>query len=72
MKRSGLLLIFFGLLGVLFFWLSDPTIGLAIRWTDRKMLIDAAQDAIVPTWVGIIGSLLVVSSGVWLMTRRTN
>lgn len=84
-RRSGQLLALLALLGGLFFWLTDPALGPAVRqghaWYDpRSWLaamrgtpdnpIDAAHDAAVATFVGLAGCALVLLAGLWLMTRR--
>ena len=58
-----------GLLGMLFFWLTDPRYGFVK--TDGRNPIDAANEAMIPTLVGIVGSLVVLLIGLWLVTRRT-
>jgi hypothetical protein len=58
------------LLGVAFFWLTDPTIGLGARWLTHENAVDMAREAQFPTVVGLIGSLMVLIIGIWLGTRR--
>jgi hypothetical protein len=70
MKRSGLTLALAGLLGVAFFWATDPTLGWGARWLSADNPIDVAREARFPTMVGLVGSLLVFVIGVWLGTRR--
>ena len=87
-RRSGLTLVFLGLLGAAFFWMTDPYFGpIGHRVTDahqtldwRHVLfvlrgspdnaVDAANQARIGTFVGLAGSLGVLFSGLWLMTRR--
>ena len=68
-RRSGLALAFAGLLGALFFWLTDPRVGL--HRNASYELIDQVNEARIGTTVGVIGSIIVLSIGLWLMTRRT-
>ena len=84
-RRSGLTLILLGMLGAVFFWLTDPRYGPAVRagaWYDpRSWLaalrdapanpIDAANEAAAATFVGLAGSAAVLLVGLWLLTRRT-
>ena len=70
MKRSGMALALAGLVGVGFFWITDPTIGLGGRWMSHENPIDMAREAQFPTLVGLMGSALVLVIGVWLGTRR--
>ena len=71
-RRSGLSLVIAGILGVAFFWLTDPRWG----WTgaadaaSAPTVIDAVRQASPGTFVGIAGSALVLLIGLWLMTRR--
>jgi hypothetical protein len=45
--------------------------GLALRWGGAaENVIDAANEALVGTFVGIAGSLVVLLIGLWLITRR--
>jgi len=67
MRRSGWILTLLGVAGVAFFWLTDPRYGLMQA---SGNLIDAANQARLPTAVGIIGSALVLLIGLWLGTRR--
>ena len=85
-RRSGAVLILLGVLGVLFFWLSDPRYGPEARqtpqgaadvrhWLHRlrgspQNLVDAANTAWPSTAVGLAGSLTVLGIGAWLLTRR--
>src|SRR5918997_4423219 len=84
-RRSGLLLIVLGLLGVAFFWVTDPRygpdVGTAHGWYDPRTWIaamrgnpvnpiDAANEASVATIVGLVGSIFVLLVGLWLLARR--
>jgi hypothetical protein len=84
-RRSGLLLIVLGLLGVAFFWVTDPRYGPEVGsghgWYDPRSWIaamrgnptnpiDAANEATVATIVGLAGSLFVLLVGLWLLARR--
>jgi hypothetical protein len=70
--RSALLLTFVGLLVGAWFWATDPTMGVAnyvMNLSHNR--IDAANQAWPGTMVGLIGSVAVVLTGLWLLTRRT-
>ena len=69
-KRSGAKLILAGLLGILFFALTDPRSGLPIR-SEGENTMDAVHNARIATYVGVAGSGMVLMIGLWLMTRRT-
>jgi hypothetical protein len=68
-RRSGFSLVLIGLLGVAFFWLTDPKYGWP-RLRGGGNAIDAAHDAAIATYVGIIGCGLIVLIGLWLLARR--
>ncbi len=70
-RRSGSSLVLTGLIGILYFWLTDHRLGLASRLTGSPSSVDEANQAFTGTIVGIVGSLVVVGIGVWLLTRRT-
>ena len=86
-RRSGVVLIILGVLGALYFWLTDPRLGPAAHrlptgaadvrhWLFRLRgspdnPIDAANTAWPSTAVGMAGSLTVLGIGVWLIRRRT-
>jgi hypothetical protein len=67
--RSGLSLVIAGVIGLLFFWATDPR-SLLGRWLVGGE-IDAANQAWVGTLVGLTGSAAVLLLGLWLLTRRT-
>lgn len=86
-RRSGLSLAFAGLLGMLFFWLTDPVWGLsgmgkatvAQKPAAESAVapagpiinpIDARNEAIVGTTIGIGGSAVVLLFGVVIAMRR--
>jgi hypothetical protein len=68
MRRSGWTLIVAGVLGVVFFWLTDPRIGLIGSPPER--VVDAANEAMVGTAIGVACSVIVLGIGVWMLTRR--
>ena len=68
-KKSGRHLALAGGLGTLFFWLTDPVYGFIHKTFDNP--VDAMNEASLGTRAGIIGSLAVLSLGLWIMTRRT-
>lgn len=70
MRKSAWILAAVGLVGLLLFWLTDPTYGLAVNWLDQRRLIDTANELRLGTWVGMGGSLIVMLTGLWLGTRR--
>jgi hypothetical protein len=69
-KRSGLSLLLVGLLGVMFFWATDPRFGV-VRAETTPSPVDAVVDATPGTYVGLIGSGVVVVIGLWLLANRT-
>ncbi len=71
MRKSGRSLVIAGLLGLLFFWLTDPHYGWFGRLGSTGNPVDDANHAFVSTVLGLVGSLLVLGIGIWLMTRRT-
>ena len=68
-RRSGLMLTVAGVLGALFFWWTDPRFG--SQRNASYELIDRVNEARIGTSVGIVGAVIVVVIGLWLMTRRT-
>ena len=72
MKKSGLLLILGGLLGIAFFLATDarlvPKWATYIGWSANQ--VDAVQDSLVGTIIGLLTSLAVIAVGVWLLFRR--
>jgi hypothetical protein len=85
-RRSGLAFLLVGVLGVLFFWVTDPRFGpnmhrsaaghldwrhwLFVVRGSPDNLVDAANQALVSTIVGVAGSLALLFVGLWLLTRR--
>ncbi len=84
-RRSGLTLLLLGLLGIAFFWLTDPHWGptgnhladvhdwrhwLFVLRGSPDNAVDAANQARMGTIVGIVGSAGVLIVGLWLVTRR--
>lgn len=67
-RRSGLSLVVAGLLGIAYFWLTDPQrLGAPGGGEcDRRR-----QSVQMGTWVGVTGSAVVLAIGLWLLTRRT-
>jgi hypothetical protein len=86
-RRSGAVLVVLGVLGGLYFWLTDPRFGpaghakpagavdvrfwLHVLRGSPENVVDAANTAWLVTCVGIAGSLAVLGIGAWLMRRRT-
>ena len=58
-----------GLVGALFFWLTDPRYGLQ-RGGLGADIVDRMNEARLGTMVGIGGSVMVVLVGLFLMSRR--
>ena len=70
-KSSALVLLVLGVAGALFFWLTDPTIGIATHLMDSSLnRIDAANETRVGTYIGLAGSFLAVLVGLWNIWRR--
>jgi hypothetical protein len=69
MPRSPRLLVLAGLLGLLFFWATDPRVGLTARLNGEGAR-DVANQSRVGTIVGATGSAAVLLVGAWLVTRR--
>jgi hypothetical protein len=67
-KKSGVNLVVAGVLGALFFWLTDPVYGIGRKTSENP--IDAMNEAALGTLAGVAGSLAVLLIGVWIMTRR--
>ena len=64
--RSALVLTLLGLAAGLFFWLTDPTLGIATGLMSPEVnRIDAARRAWTGTWIGLIGSAIAVVLGLW-------
>jgi hypothetical protein len=70
MQKSGWILGLLGLIGIAYFWVSDPVIGMAQRWISPDRLVDAANELRIGTWVGIAGSVIIMAIGLWLGSRR--
>jgi hypothetical protein len=69
-RRSGYSLVLVGILGVAFFWISDPRWGLALRWNRGENPIDLANQHFPGTVVGLAGSMLILLIGIYLISRR--
>ncbi len=67
-RKSGLNLALAGVLGVLFFWLTDPVWGVGPKKFDNA--VDAMNEAWLGTVAGIAGSVVVLLIGVWIATRK--
>ena len=86
-RRSGAVLVVLGVVGALYFWLTDPRFGPAAHakptgafdvryWLhvlrgSPQNVVDAANAAWLVTLVGIAGSLTMLAIGIWLTRRRT-
>jgi hypothetical protein len=69
-KRAGLSLLVIGVLGAGFFLLTDPKIGVWKAEATSASPIDAAKDGQTGTYVGVIGSGVVLAIGCWLLMKR--
>ena len=87
-RRSGITLVLLGVIGLLFFWVTDPYYGpvshktpdlqARIDWHHVLFLVrgspqnpvEAANQMMVSTAIGLLGSVAVFALGVWLITRR--
>jgi hypothetical protein len=69
-RRSGLSLVLVGLLGIAFFWLTDPRRGWFAGESGAPGVIDAIRQASPGTFIGVAGSALVLLIGLWLTMRR--
>jgi hypothetical protein len=69
-RRSGYSLVLVGVLGLVFFWITDPRYGLALRWSRSENAIDLANQHFPGTVVGLAGSLLVFLIGLYLLSRK--
>lgn len=69
--RAALGLVLLGFLGGLFFWATDPTLGIATRVMDNSVnRIDAANQARLGTYIGLAGSAIAVLVGMFNIWRR--
>jgi len=77
-RRSGLSLLIVGLIGGMFFCLTDPVAIVTIRaplvrhhllTPDPYNLIDAFNEGRIGTIVGIAGSTVIFLIGLWLLRR---
>jgi hypothetical protein len=69
-RRSGYSLLLIGVLGVLFFWVTDPRYGMALRWSTGQNVIDLANQHLPGTIVGIAGSAMIFVIGLVLLSRK--
>lgn len=73
MKRSGMMLVIAGLLVLVFFLITDA--ALMPGWMEKvgwgRNQVDAVTDARWGTLIGVIGSVAIICSGVWLLVRRS-
>ena len=70
-KRSGVSLVLVGLLGLVFFWITDPRYGLALRWSRGENPIDLANAHFPGTVVGLAGSVVILAVGSYLLSRKS-
>jgi hypothetical protein len=69
LRRSGWILVLTGVLGIVFFLLTDPRYGPLTRPAGNP--VDAANEAFWGTAVGVAGSAVVLLIGLWLTLRRS-
>ena len=67
--RAGGNLIVAGVVGVAFFWATDPQVGL-VASADALVARDVVNRALPGTLVGLVGSALILLSGAWLSARQ--
>ena len=67
-KKYGFSLMLAGALGVLFFWLTDPIMGVGQK--DFANPVDAMNEASIGTMAGIAGSAALLVLGLWMATRK--
>jgi uncharacterized protein (TIGR03382 family) len=73
-RRSGLAFLLVGVVGVAFFWLTDPRLGPAMHrsaagrfdWRHWLFVVRGSPDHL----LGVAGSLTLLLLGLWLLTRR--
>jgi len=86
-RRSGAILVALGMVGGLFFWLTDPRFGpaghdrpqggadvrywLHVARGSPDNIVDAANAAWLVTLVGLAGSMTALGIGLWLLRRPT-
>jgi hypothetical protein len=69
-RRSGFSLVLLGILGIAFFWITDPRLGWGLSWNRGENPIDLANQHFPGTIVGLAGSLLIFLLGIYLISRR--
>lgn len=69
-RRSGYSLVSVGVLGIVFFWITDPRYGLGLHWSRGENPIYLANQHFPGTVVGLAGSLLVFLIGLYLLSRK--
>jgi Na+/proline symporter len=69
-RISGLWLTLAGLLGLAYFYLTDPRWGWLGRRSAGEDAIDLVHQLAPGTFVGLAGSAIVLLVGLWLATRR--
>jgi hypothetical protein len=69
-RFSGLGLVLAGVVGLAFFYLTDPRWGWLGRRSAGDDAIDAVHQLAPGTIVGLVGAAVVLLVGLWLATRR--
>jgi hypothetical protein len=69
-RRSGYSLVLIGVLGVVYFWLTDPRYGIALRWNNGENPVDLANWHLPGTIIGLVGSVLFLWMGIWQLMRK--
>jgi hypothetical protein len=68
-RRSGFSLVLAGVGAILYFWLTDPRLG--VHGRSSFDIIDAISEGRAGTYVGIGVAGVIAVIGLWLIMRRT-
>jgi len=68
-RGNGFSLVLLGAAGIVFFWATDPR-SIHARWPAASP-IDAANQAWMGTLMGVAGSGVVLTFGLWLLMRKS-
>jgi membrane associated rhomboid family serine protease len=72
MNRPARILILLGLIALVFFVLTDPRLGIGTHFDGQEVtnIIDAANRAWWATLTGVVGSIMMVAIGLWVLSQR--